>query len=55
MNLLGKIGFRLSRMAEQKARKGKYLLASRLYRLATRAVRCDAGLMKELKKRLEEE
>lgn len=55
MNLLGRIGFWLSRMAEQKAKEGKYLFASGLYCLATRVVRRDVGLMKELLRRLEEE
>ena len=54
MNLLGKIGFWLSGMAEQKAKEGKYLFASGLYCLATRAVRHDAGLIKKLRERLEE-
>lgn len=55
MKLLGKIGFWLSEMAEQKTREGRYLLASRLYYLATGAVRHDVGLIKKLKERLEEE
>lgn len=54
MKLLGEIGLWLSRMAEQKTREGKYLLASRLYHLATKAVRHDVGLIKKLKERLEE-
>jgi len=54
MKLIGKMGLWLSTVAEQKLREGKFLLSARLYCLATKAVRCDMGLLKELAKRLEE-
>jgi len=55
MKFLGRIGLWLSRVAEQKTREGKYLRASRLYGLSTKAVRHDVKLIKKLRERLEEE
>ena len=54
MRLLSKIALWISEVAEQKWKKGKYLFAAKLYRLATVFVRRDVKLMKELLKRLEE-
>jgi len=53
--IIAKIAFEISKVADRKAEQNKTRIAAKLYRLATRIVRHDMGLMKELLKRREEE
>lgn len=54
MRTLSRIAFWISKVADHKAKFGKYLFAAKLYRLATVIVRRDVDLMRELLKRIEE-
>lgn len=54
MKLSSRIAFWISKVADRKSEKGKNLFAAKLYRLATRIVRRDVKLMKELLRRIEE-
>ena len=54
MNILTRIGLRLSLVGEQRAKRGEFLTAVKLYSIASRFVRRGGGLRKELLKRLEE-
>ena len=54
MRLSSRIAFRISEVAEQKWKRGKYLFAAKLYRMATAMVLHDVSLMRELLKQIEE-